>query len=49
MNPTMQILLGVLFSVLAGFEVPENPIAGYCGVVGGGLLLLEGLDHLLPK
>ena len=49
MNPTMQILLGLLVSVLAGLEVRENPMAGYCGFLCGGLLLLEGIDHILPK
>ena len=45
----MRILLGLLVSVLAGLEIRENPIAGYCGFLCGGLLLLEGLDQFLPK
>jgi hypothetical protein len=49
MNATMRILLGLLVSVLAGLEVREKPIAGYCGFLCGDLLLLEGIERILPK
>jgi hypothetical protein len=47
MRPLKQILFGLLLLLIGLMQVHERPTAGYFVLVSGGLLVVDGLSHLL--
>lgn len=46
MSTSLQIVIGLAVGIAGAFYIPTSPLSGCSALMIGGLLILEGVNHL---